>query len=182
MSDATRFDGIAQIERCDSLGMITLRGDLSAKPVKTAATRATGATMPGVNEVRMAGTSGLCWMSPDELLAFCPYDDVEKHMTKMQTTLKTTHALLANVSDARAVFRLSGPATREVLAKLCPVDLSPDTFRPGMLRRTRMAQVPAAFWMLDDTTFQIVCFRSVGDYMFNLLKAAAQTGSDVDAF
>ena len=53
---------------------------------------------------------------------------------------------------------------------------------PGMFRRTRMAQVPAAFWMVDDQTFQIVSFRSVADYVFSLLKVAAQPGSGVNFF
>ena len=84
-----------------------------------------------------------------------------------------------NVSDARAVFRIKGPNTREVLAKLAPVDLSPQAFGPGMIRRTRLAQVPAAFWMEDTDTAQLVCFRSVAQYVFDLLKTAAQPGSEV---
>ena len=35
------------------------------------------------------------------------------------------------MSDARAVFQVSGPSAREVMAKLCPVDLSPEAFKPG---------------------------------------------------
>ena len=68
------------------------------------------------------------------------------------------------------------------MAKLAPVDLSPDAFKLGMFRRTRMAQVAAAFWMVDDTTFQIVCFRSNAQYVLDLLKVAAQKGSEVGFF
>lgn len=176
------FDGLAKVSEIGLQGMITLRGDLAAKPVKSAATGATGAKMPGVNAVTLKGDNGLCWMSPDELLVLCPYADVQTTLDKMTKTLATTHALAVNVSDARAVFRVSGPSAREVLAKLCPVDLAPSAFKPGMLRRTRMAQVPAAFWMVDDETFQVVCFRSVADYVFGILKAAAHKGSQVGYF
>lgn len=182
MSEPQNVSGIAGITRVTPQGMITLRGDLSAKPVKSAATKPTGAAMPGVNEVRLSGEAALCWMSPDEVLALCPYDDVSATMARMQTLLKTTHALVADVSDARALFRLSGPAAREVLAKLCPVDLSPPAFKPGQIRRTRMAQVPAAFWMVDEETFHIVCFRSVAEYVQSLLNVAAQPGSNVHYF
>jgi sarcosine oxidase subunit gamma len=51
-----------------------------------------------------------------------------------------------------------------------------------MFRRSRLAQVPAAFWMPDAETFQIVCFRSVARYMFDLLSIAAQPGSEVGHF
>jgi len=83
------------------------------------------------------------------------------------------------VSDARASFRLEGQHAREVLAKLCPVDLALDAFVEGMFRRTRMAQVPAAFWLCEDEAFQIVCFRSQARYVFDLLCVAAQPGSEV---
>lgn len=174
-----RFEGLAHVEEAGLVGMITLRGELSASAVRKAATGASGTTMPGVNEITLKGERGLAWMSPDELLVLCDYADVNETLGKMTAALGKTHSMAVNVSDARAVFRVSGPAAREVLAKLCPVDLSPDAFTPGMFRRTRMAQVPAAFWMDDDESFRIVCFRSVAVYVFDLLKTAAQPGSGV---
>ena len=44
-----------------------------------------------------------------------------------------------------------------------------------------MAQVPAAYWMLDEETIDIVCFRSVAEYVFGLLEDAAEPGSEVGA-
>ncbi len=176
------FDGLVRIEECAPQGMITLRGDPAARAVKSAATAAGGVRMPGVNGINLKGESGLCWMSPDELLVLCPYDEVAATLERMQKTLAKTHALAVDVSDARAMLRVSGPAAREVLAKLCPVDLSPDAFRPAMMRRTRMAQVAAAFWMEDADSFRVVCFRSVAEYAFTLLKTAAQPGAQVGYF
>ena len=121
-------------------------------------------------------------MSPDELLIMCGYSEVSAALGKITKALGKSHALAANVSDARAVFEVSGPHARDVLAKLAPVDLAPDVFTHGMFRRTRMAQVPAAFWLREADTFQIICFRSVGQYMFDLLKVAAQPGSEVGYF
>jgi sarcosine oxidase subunit gamma len=48
-----------------------------------------------------------------------------------------------------------------------------------MFRRTRMAQVPAALWLADPETFQVICFRSHARYVFDLLCVAAQEGSEV---
>ncbi|MGC1503573.1 MAG: sarcosine oxidase subunit gamma, partial [Sulfitobacter sp.] len=55
-------------------------------------------------------------------------------------------------------------------------------FNGTMFRRTRLAQVPAAFWMPDAETVQIICFRSVAQYVFDVLNVAAQCGSEVGAF
>lgn len=176
------FHGLAEIAETGRQGMITLRGDLGAKPFKAAAAGAAGLAMPGANAANVAGENGLCWMSPDEMLVLCPYGDVAARLAAMQKALSKVHALAVDVSDARAVFRVSGSAAREVLAKLCPVDLSPAAFAPGMFRRTRMAQVPAAFWMDDAETFRVVCFRSVADYVFGLFERAADPDSAVGYF
>lgn len=174
--------GIAGITEAPLQGMITLRGDLAAKAVKKAVTSVAGVDMPGPGQANCVEDRGLCWMSPDELLVLCPYGSVAANLTKFQAALGKANALCVDVSDARAVFDLSGPRARDVLAKLCPVDLSQDTFTVGMFRRTRMAQVPAAFWLRGPETFRIVCFRSQAQYVFDLLKVAAQPGSAVEFF
>ncbi|MCE8009600.1 sarcosine oxidase subunit gamma family protein [Aestuariivita sp.] len=176
-----RFHGIADVTELGVQGMISLRGDLSSARLKTAARTATGATVPEPHRVTISDQGGLCWMAPDELLVLVPYAEVSTRLTKLQDALAKDHALAVDVSDARAVFQLGGPHAREVLAKLSPVDLSARAFTPGMLRRTRLAQVAAAFWMTQDEAFRIVCFRSVAQYVFDLLSIAAQDGSEVDA-
>jgi len=179
LNGAVFKEGIAEILGLDPIGMITIRGDLSASYMKKAVKKAVGVGMPGIREISLAGDKGVAWMSPDELLLICPYTDVANALESLKKGFGDNHALAVNVSDARAVFRIKGTNTREVLAKLAPVDLSPQAFGPGMIRRTRLAQVPAAFWMEDTDTAQLVCFRSVAQYVFDLLKTAAQPGSEV---
>lgn len=193
MSDAVsalnlvNYEGLVQVSEIGLQGMITLRGDLNATAVKAATNGATGVKIPTPNAIHTSPSktgpqSSICWMSPDEVLILCAYKSVEDTLTKMQQTLAQTHSLAVNVSDARAVFQISGGQVRTVMAKLCPVDFSPEAFTPGLFRRSRMAQVPAAFWMPDDQTFQIICFRSVADYVFELLKTAAQPHSEIECF
>ncbi|MCR8825729.1 sarcosine oxidase subunit gamma [Pseudosulfitobacter koreensis] len=174
--------GIADVREIGLQGMITLRGDLSSAAVKSAATSVASLSMPEAGQASTDGQHGLCWMSPDELLVLCPHDAVAANLEKMGQSLGDAHALYVDVSDARAVFELSGPHAREVLAKLVPVDLSPAAFTSGMFRRSRMAQIPAAFWLHAPDTFRIVTFRSNAQYAFDLLKVAAQPGSEVGYF
>lgn len=175
-----RFDGIARVEERGPCGMITLRGDLASGVLKKAVKAATGKAVPEPNRIGAKGA--VCWMSPDELLILCPYEDAENRVARLGDHLGDAHALAVNVSDTRALFRVSGPATREVMAKLTPADLSPEAFAPGVFRRSRLAQVPAAFWMEEDGAVAIICFRSVAEYVFNLLRTAAQPGSAVGYF
>jgi sarcosine oxidase subunit gamma len=179
LKNAAYSNGIAEICELGPQGMITLRGDMSADYMQTLVTKLTGADFPAQRSCTAAGEYALAWMSPDELLLLCPYAQAHELSARMQEALSGHHALVANVSDARALFELTGPHAREVMAKLAPVDLAPGQFAPGMFRRSRMAQVPAAFWMPQEDCFRVICFRSVGQYMFDLLKIAAQPGSEV---
>lgn len=176
------YEGIAKVEECGLQGMITLRGDLSDKVLVKAVKDATGQKVPGQREAFVDGDSGVCWMSTDELLVLVPYAEVEAKLAAMTNALSGVHALAVNVSDARAVFSISGSNAREVLGKLAPVDLSADAFQPGQIRRSRLAQVAGAFWLDDAETLRVVCFRSTADYVFKLLKVAAQPGSEVGVY
>ena len=157
-------------------GMIVLRGDIDDKKLRSVCTGLSGVDFPGQGQANCVGEKGLCWMSPDEILVLVPYDGVAQAIALIDTALAGTHYLAENVSDARAVILVEGSFCREVIAKLAPVDLHPDTFKPGDFRRTRLGQVAAAFWMRDEDTFEVICFRSVAGYAFDLLAGSAKAG------
>ena len=165
-------------------GMITLRGDLGAPALAKAVKAASGVAMPGRREVAHADGSSVAWMSPDELLVMTDPGKVDAALAAVDAALKGAHYLAVDVSDARGVFDVTGQPgpVREVIAKLCPVDMSPDAFAPGQIRRTRMGQVAAAFWMVDEGTVRVVCFRSVAEYVHGLLQDAGLPGGEVGIF
>lgn len=169
--------GFVDIAEIGPLGMITLRCDLGQKPVATAL-KSLGLPVPATRRMVQKGEFAAGWMSPDELLVLAPYAEVGPTLEKITKAMKGHHFLAADVSDARAVFRITGPQAGQVLSKLCPVDLA--ALQPGELRRTRAAQVAAAFWA-DGDGFTLVSFRSVADYVMGLLRHSAQPGSELDA-
>jgi sarcosine oxidase subunit gamma len=176
------FEGLVTVRDTGPRGMITVRGDLSSAAMKKAVKAAVGTDVPAQRAVVLDGDRGAAWMSPDELLLMLPHGEAGAAVTAAEKALGKAHALVVDVSDARAVLEIEGASVREVLAKLAPVDLHPDAFGQGMIRRTHLAQVAAAFWMTGAESFEIVCFRSVAQYVFDLLSAAAAEGSDVGAF
>ena len=180
--DGARYDGRATISDAGLTGMITLRGDLASDTVRDAVQQAVGLGLPDPRQALMGAGIAVLWMAPDELLLICPYAEVANRIAAIDAALAGQHFLAVNVSDARSHLHVAGPGAREVLAKLCPVDLSPDAFTPGMIRRTRMAQIAAAFWLDDAGTFHLICFRSVSDYAFNILKTAAKPGGEVGVY
>lgn len=176
------YDGIARVEDAGLRGMITLRGDLESATLKAAVLAATGAEVPQQGRIVQSDRGAAAWMSPDELLLLVPYADAVAKTAELAEALKGEHALAVNVSDARAYIRLSGEGAREVLAKVSPVDFDATAFGPSQFRRSRLAQVAGAFWLDEDGSFGIICFRSVGDYVFKLLSAAAHPQSGVGVY
>lgn len=158
-------------------GMITLRGDLSN--LAQAVEKCVGCGVPDMR--RAAGGSGgdALWMSPDELMLTVPYEAVGDRLAALTGALSGVHHLAADVSDARAIFRLEGDATREVLAKGAPVDLSRAAFGVGDVRRTRIGHIAAAFYQMSDTpdVFEVICFRSYAQYLWDWLVASSREGS-----
>lgn len=169
------FGGAVTVADAGLRGMITLRGDLKDEKIAAAVKSAVGLAMPKQRGIKEGTKGAVAWMSADELMLFVPYQAAAATVEKLEKALKGVHHLAVNVSDARAMFTLSGAGTREVIAKGAPADLSPDALKTGEIRRTRIGQIAAAFWLSDEETMNVVCFRSVGEHMFNWLSVAAET-------
>ncbi len=180
MSDRS-FQGYATVEQIDGQGMITVRADLADPKVAAAFKKATGLAVPETGKATEDGMRVLAWMSPDEAMVFCPAADAGTITADLKSALARLHALVVDVSDARAAFTVKGPAAREVLAKLAPFDTSAASFAVGDFRRTRIGQIAGAVYMANDTDIGLVCFRSVGDYAWGILCASATQGSEVFA-
>jgi len=162
-------------------GMVTLRGDLGDSAFQAAVKATLGVDLPDVRAIVPTESGALAWMSPDELLLLCPHAEADAKVASLTEALKDQHHLAVNVSDARVMFELvgEGGALRDVLAKLTPADMRPASLAPGEMRRSRLAQVPAAFWFEDEGTLRVVAFRSVAQYVFDLLAMSAKTGGEV---
>lgn len=169
--------GFATVAEAGLRGMITLRGDLASAAMKKAVKAAAGTAVPAQRRIEISGDRAAAWMSPDELLILVPYEAVLDAVATLEQSLAGTHHLVADVSDARAVFTVAGAGAEQVLMKLCPADIA--ALAPGEIRRTRAAQVAAAFWKSGEEEFTLVSFRSVAGYVMGLLETAARAGSEL---
>lgn len=170
------FDGFANIREIGPVGMISLRCKHDVKALPKAVKTAVGVAMPGVRKIVQDGAFAAGWMAPDEVLLILPYPQVAITLVNIAKVLKGEHHLAVDVSDARAVFRIEGSAAADVLMKLTPADVA--TLEPGELRRSRAAQVAAAFWV-ENNGYTLVCFRSVAAYVMGLLTHSAQPGAEL---
>ena len=172
-------EGVTTVTDTGLRGMITVRFDPADTAASAALSRVIGAALPERRRVERAGDVTVVWMSPDELLIIVGYDEADAMLARISEALSGTVHLATNVSDARAVLSVEGPAAREAVAKGAPVDLSPGTFGIGEVRRSRLGQVAVAFWMTGDDAIELVCFRSVAGFVFDWLALATQDKATV---
>lgn len=91
-------------------------------------------------------------------------------------------ASVTDLTGARAVLRLSGPAAVEALRKLVPIDLDDEAFGPDAAAMTLAGHVGVTLWRLPGVApaYEIACYRSFGEALADaVLEAAAEFGSEV---
>ena len=91
-------------------------------------------------------------------------------------------AALTDLSHARTLLRLAGPASRSTLAKLCRIDLHPQAFPPGRVAQTPLGQVAALIHALDDgQSFELYLPRSLArSATTGLIDAGTEFGLAID--
>lgn len=171
-----KFKGFVSVTEAAALGMISLRAKSDVAGLTLAIKAAVGVKLPTSGQILTQAGKAVAWMSPDEYLLIMPYAEVTGCLAQLRANLAGQHSLAVDVSDARAVFDVTGPKADQALSKICPVDFA--ALGSTQLRRTRTAQVAAAIWR-EGTGLRLVCFRSVAGYVMGLLTHSAESGAEI---
>jgi sarcosine oxidase subunit gamma len=82
-------------------------------------------------------------------------------------------AALIDLTDARATLHLTGPAARDILAALVPIDLHPRAFAPGRAATTVAGHLTVQLRQLDIApSYEISVGRSFAGSLWRALELA----------
>jgi sarcosine oxidase subunit gamma len=164
-------------------GMIDLRGLTSDKKFMAAAKEVFGAGLPKEPRTSVSwGDIKILWLSIDQWLILCPRTKVPELLASLRTALAGIHSLAVDVSDMRAVIRMEGDGSREVLMKGTSLDLLSDDYKAGTCRRMRFAEIAALLHVVEDDIFDIYVFRSYAHYAWEFLATTAREAARVKLF
>lgn len=113
---------------------------------------------------RMTGADGgrLIWFAREMALLIGPDPD----------PALATQAALTDQSDAWTVLQLAGPGARDVLARLCPLDLRAQAFAPGHTARTELAHMTGSVSALEQDLIWVMVYRSMAATLAHEMEIA----------
>jgi heterotetrameric sarcosine oxidase gamma subunit len=119
-----------------------------------------------------AGDLACIWLAPDHWqIERAGAHDLAPDLA----ALAGPHGGVIDVTDARAALRIGGGGSRDLLARLLPLDLHPRAFAPHRAASTIAAHIGVQIRQIDATpTYDLACLRS---YAESLRRAVEHAGA-----
>ena len=129
-----------------------------------------------VNQSMGRDPVALC-LAPGEWLVFSEYLGADRLREQMEQAVDPHDTALLDLSAGLTAIRLSGTASRWLLAKLCGLDFGRDFKTPHRSARTRLQQAGAIIhfhWpggLSSEPVFDLIFDRSLARYVWQLMVA-----------
>jgi sarcosine oxidase, subunit gamma len=159
------------------LGHVNLRGDPQDDRFITAAETTIGIGLRIAPNTFAEGAGNTAyWLGPNEWLIVTSREREATIARELRDALAGSFAAVTEVSGGQTVIVLRGRASRDVLAKGCPLDLHPRAFGRGRCAQSHLAKAPILVRQVDaEPTFEIIVRRSFADYVWRWLDDAKAT-------
>ena len=156
------------------LGHINLRGDAKDPAFLSAVSGTLTCDLPlKPNTVTTSDNLSAFWLGPNEWLLLTPPAQEDQIIDELRPALANVFAAVTDISSGQSVLTLSGPCSRDVLAKACTLDLHPQVFQQGQCAQTLVAKTDALLWPQNETDINLIVRRSFADYLWAWLIDAA---------
>ncbi len=152
------------IERIENLSIVSLK--VSSKSLESARDR-----LKLASPVSFSGSDPRSlWFGPDRWLLVSGSMSADSLVKKCQEALADVLHNAVDNSAGLAVFRVTGPGARDLLAADCGLDFRPEKFPVGNCCRTQFAQIAAIIAAEGPEQFDIYVDRSYEEYLGEWLR------------
>lgn len=173
---------LAELTEFELVQVMARRGQWGA--AAQACMEAYGKPAPARPQAVAAQGALLIWSGPDQFLilsardAGAPLERARRVFSGM--------ASLSEQSDGRSLIRISGSRARDLLAKVCSLDLHPAVFPAGAAAATSIDHTAVSLWRGEDSSgeavFLLLVFATFAESLWGtLLDSGAEYGIAVDA-
>jgi sarcosine oxidase subunit gamma len=145
-----------------------------------------GKPAPARPQAIEAGGALLIWSGPDQFLVLSARTSGGNSAIDTARSAFAGMASLSEQSDGRSLIRISGARSRDMLAKVCSLDLHPTVFPVGTAAATSIDHTSVNLWRGADAggeaTFHLLVFTSFAESLWHtLLDSGAEYGIAIDA-
>jgi sarcosine oxidase subunit gamma len=155
-----------------SLVMVALPRDKFSE-IESSIDKSCGLKLPEMESSTESKDSSITlWrLQKNQVLAYYTYegDDAESHLSSQLNA----PAYYTDQSDTWAMIRVSGKRSRDVLERICPIDLSPEVFTVGRVSRTIMEHIGTIIFRDGDDSYVLLTMRSFGRSMLHAIEVSA---------
>ena len=168
------FDGVTISEVTDkSLVMVALPRQRFAD-IESSIDKSCGLSLPEMGQSTQSSDSSITlWrLQKNQVLAYFTYkgNDAEASLSNRFDA----PAYYTDQSDTWAMISVSGPRSRDVLERICPIDLSSNVFTLGSVSRTVMEHIGTIIFRDEDDSFVLLTMRSFANSMLHAIEVSVK--------
>ena len=168
------FNGVTVSEVIDmSLVMAAIpKGTLTN--VESAIKKSCGLSVPEMQKSSESSDSSITFwrLQNNQVLAYFAFEgnDAESYIkNKLNAPV-----YLTDQSDTWAMMRVKGPRSRDILERICPINIDKDVFTVGSVSRTVMEHIGTIIYRDDDDSYVLLTMRSFGRSMLHAIEVSAE--------
>lgn len=154
--------------------MLNLRGDAGDPRFSKAIFDMTGMVLPTIaNTASIDPQRQLLWLGPDEWLLKLRDRQGGSVAAALESSLYGLHSAVVDVGHGSTTLLVQGPASADLLARGCPLDLHPRVFPTGALAQSHVAKASATVLCIyAGIQYELTVRRSFADYLVRWLSEA----------
>jgi sarcosine oxidase subunit gamma len=139
-----------------------------------------GLDLPPPGRAAVTGELTALWMQPSAWLLVAPPGEPSALARAVKQVCGDAGSIV-DQTQGRAVLHLSGDRAREVLGRICHLDLHPRVFHAGCVAATRVAELPCLLYQSDDApSFELMVPSSyAGWFAEAVCRAARSVGYEI---
>jgi len=165
--------------RCSLVQLAARRGQDDA--LAAAMRAAFGLELPLPGHAAVAGELTALWIQPATWLLMVPTSEPGSLARSVKQACQEAGSVV-DQTQGRAVLELAGSASREILARICRIDLHPRVFRAGRVAATAVAELDGLLYQRNDgPSFEVLVPASYAGWFAEAVRRAAEsTGYEID--
>jgi heterotetrameric sarcosine oxidase gamma subunit len=113
------------------------------------------------------------WFAPNRWLVVRPAKSHPDLASELTQPLPANSAAVVELGAGRCIFTVSGPRSRDILAKQLPIDLSKSRFPAGRCAHSAIAHIGVLVHAESEDAFEILVYRSYARHLWEVLTDAA---------